>query len=322
MDHLFEGLRGRARRAAICTGGKWVPVAPQASRDLTITGAGVLRRLWCVFNAEGRPAQSMEALAAHPDFYHNIWVHIAFDDTGEVQVSAPVADFFLLGHGDVDDVDSAFFQVVRIPPLDARPYQGALTCLAPMPFAECAKISFVNRNPMPIRMIAGIDWLERDDLAAPVRHFHATFTHRPRHTGPMVILDRRDREGAFAGLGLYVNNRERTSRWHEGAERFEIDGRRPALVGTGAEDYFSLAWGFRRTLTRAHFGVTCARPHGGQHSLPSGTFNPAGEFAMYRFHVHDPIPFERALRLSFPGGGTVPLEYRAVAYWYGRRLDA
>ena len=68
--------------------------------------------------------------------------------------------------------------------------------------------------------------------------------------------------------------------------------------------------------------MTCARPHGGQHSLPSGTFNPAGEFAMYRFHVYDPIPFERALRLSFPGGGTAPLEYRAVAYWYGRRVDA
>lgn len=320
-DLLFPSPRGVARRASICEpGGKWVPLAPGASQDLTISGAGVLRRLWCVFNAEGNPATSMHALAAHPDVYRNIWIHLAFDDTGDVQVSAPVADFFLLGHGDLDDVDSRFFQVVRIPPFDARPFQGALTCLAPMPFAECAKISFVNRNPIPMRMIAGLDWLQRDDPSTPVRHFHATFTHRRRHAGPMVLLDRRGREGTFVGLGLYVNSRDRTSRWHEGAESFEIDGR-PALRGTGAEDYFSLAWGFRRTLSRAQFGVTCARPHDGSLSLPSGTFNPAGEFAMYRFHVDDPIPFARRLRLAFPGGRT-PLEFRSVAYWYGRRREA
>jgi hypothetical protein len=142
----------------------------------------------------------------------------------------------------------------------------------------------------------------------------------------MVLLDRRETEGSFLGLGLYVNNRDRALRWHELAERFEVDGARPPLVGTGGEDYFGLAWGFRRLLGRPDFGVTCARPHDGGLSLSSGTFNPAGEFAMYRFHRHDPIPFTRSLRLSIPGAAgraaanATPLEYRSVAYWYGRRL--
>jgi hypothetical protein len=321
-DQLFQPVRGRARRARICAArGKWVHLAPRASHDLTLAGAGVLRRLWCVFNPDGTPSVSMRTLTRHPDFYRNIWLHIAFDDVGDVQVSAPLADFFLLGHGDLDDVDSRFFQVVRIPPLEAPPYQGALTCVAPMPFAECARISFVNRNDIPVRLIASVDWLERDDLPHPVHHFHATFAHKRAHRGPMVLLDRRAAEGTFIGLGLYVNNRDATSRWHEGAERFEIDGG-PALSGTGAEDYFSLAWGFRRVLSRAHFGVTCARPHDGERSLPNGRFNPAGEFAMYRFHAHDPMPFARSLRLSFPVGNGAPVEFRSVAYWYGRRLDA
>mgnify|MGYP000552795583 CR=1 FL=1 len=140
-DPLFQRLRGRARRAQICAArGKWVPLAPRASHDLTIGGAGVLRRLWCVFNPEGTPGEAMRALARHRQFYPNIWLHIAFDDTGEVQVSAPVADFFLLGHGDIDDVDSALFQSVRVPPVAAPPYQGALTCFTPMPFAESARM--------------------------------------------------------------------------------------------------------------------------------------------------------------------------------------
>src|SRR5262245_9891266 len=146
-ENLFPQSRGHIRRARICAPrGKLVDLAPQASYDLTISGSGILRRLWCVFNAEGKPCEAMHRLTQHKDLYRNIWIHIAFDDIGDVQVSAPLADFFLFGHGDLEDVDSHYFQSVRIPPLDERPYQGALTCFAPMPFGECAKISFVNKN--------------------------------------------------------------------------------------------------------------------------------------------------------------------------------
>lgn len=57
----------------------------------------------------------MNTLTQHKDLYRNIWIHIAFDDGDDVQVSAPLADFFLFGHGDLEDVDSYYFQSVRIP---------------------------------------------------------------------------------------------------------------------------------------------------------------------------------------------------------------
>jgi hypothetical protein len=275
-----------------------------------------------VFNAEGNPAVAMDALRQHRDLYRKIWLHVAFDAHGEAQVSAPLADFFLFGHGDLEDVDSHYLQAVRIPPFEDPPYQGALTCFAPMPFEAGARISFVNRNEIPVRVIAAFDWLEREHPDPPL-YFHASHVHRRIGDGPIVVLDRRETRGTFVGLGLYVANSDSTYRWHEGWDAFTIDGAAPE-PGTGVEDYFGLAWGFRRRVSRPLFGVTCVRPRDGSTTLASGRFDPAGEFAMYRFHPHDPVSFERSLRIDFltprrrAGGADPPLEYRSVAFWYGR----
>lgn len=320
-------LRGMVHRARICDPRrKWVALAARASHDLTITGRGVLRRLWCVINADGTPSDAVRTLTEHRDLYRNIWLHIAFDDEGEVQVSAPLADFFLFGHGDLEDVDSWYFQSVRIPGLNEPPYQGALTCFAPMPFAQRVKISFVNKNTIPVRLIACFDWLECRDLEEPVRHFHASYTHRRGHNQPLVVLNKQNVEGTFIGLSLYVNNPHPSVRWHEAPERFRIDAQSVPIIGTGCEDYFCLAWGFRRLIMRPLFGVTCMRPHNGSPLLKSGTFNSAGEYAMYRLHLHDSVSFTRSIEMSFAGAGMRkrpnidPLEFRSVAYWYGRSL--
>lgn len=327
-EHLFHSTPGTVRRAQICArNGKWVHLEPNASHDLTLTGTGVLRKLWCVFNADGKPLEAMSRLKQHRDLYRNIWLHIAFDDRGEVQVSAPLADFFLFGHGDLEDIDSHYFQSVRIPPLDESPYQGALTCFARMPFEHCAKLSFVNKNSVPVRLIASLDWLQVGEFEQPVYHFHATYRHSRPRTQSMVLLDRRNVEGNFVGLGLYVDNRDESNRWHEVAESFTLDDRPDPLRGTGGEDYFCLAWGFRRLLQRGQFGVTCMRPYNGTTTLESGRFNPAGRYAMYRFHLHDPLPFRHSIRLAFPVKATAdpaarpPMEYRSVAFWYGRSRD-
>ena len=67
----------------------------------------------------------------------------------------------------------------------------------------------------------------------------------------------------------------------------------------------------------------------GSASRESGRFDPAGEFAMYRFHLHDWISFHRSLELTFVGRpgqakaeNASPLEFRSVAFWYGRRVES
>ena len=88
----------------------------------------------------------------------------------------------------------------------------------------------------------------------------------------------------------------------------------PALAGTGTEDYFSLAWGFRREVCRPYFGCSYRRQAEGD-----GYFN--GRFTCYRFHVADPVRFHESIRVTLEHGhandaGNV---YSSVAYYYLER---
>ena len=92
--------------------------------------------------------------------------------------------------------------------------------------------------------------------------------------------------------------------WGEGDEIVEIDGRR-AIQGTGSEDYFCESYGLREGCF-PYFGVTVNNPK----------FSTA-----YRWHVPDPVPFQKSLRfLIEQGNGEPPFRsgnyYYSVAYWY------
>lgn len=99
---------------------------------------------------------------------------------------------------------------------------------------------------------------------------------------------------------------------------FVIDGEPwpPRLHGTGTEDYFNLAWGFRQVECRPEYGVTFI-------DKSEEDRDPAdGRISMYRFHLSDPIPFTESLHASIEHGHANDCEayYRSVAYWYGRPL--
>ena len=85
-----------------------------------------------------------------------------------------------------------------------------------------------------------------------------------------------------------------TSRLGEGDDWFFIDGEKiPSLKGTGTEDYFCDAWGFRKFSTPFH-GV----------SLWEGYF--AGDrVTAYRWHLADPITFEKSLKFSIEHRGSI-----------------
>ena len=90
----------------------------------------------------------------------------------------------------------------------------------------------------------------------------------------------------------------------------------PTLHGTGTEDYFNLAYGVHRVDCRPEYGVTFLE-------RPDPTLIACGKFSMYRFHLSDPIPFERSLAASLEHGNfnLARVHYRSVANWYGRPTD-
>ena len=110
--------------------------------------------------------------------------------------------------------------------------------------------------------------------------------------------------------------------WGEGEVKFFLDGDEfPTLADNGTEDYFGGAWGFagpdgqEQSLSSPFLGLPLAQvndPHGPR------------RFSLYRWHIMDPIRFERDLKVTMQalgwqsGGRYLPLkdDLSSVAFWY------
>ena len=112
----------------------------------------------------------------------------------------------------------------------------------------------------------------------------------------------------MVGLHLQINNI--AGGWYgEGDDMVFVDGESwpPSIHGTGTEEIF----GGGACPTREYTG-----PYHGFHLVESPDH--AGLVAAYRWFVHDPIRFTRALRWTVEHGhaNNFANEYASVAYWY------
>ena len=87
----------------------------------------------------------------------------------------------------------------------------------------------------------------------------------------------------------------------------------PGLHGTGAEDYFGMAWGVHRPYQAFDHGVS----HYERNLTDHDRFYD-GRFVLYRWHLTDPIPFERSLHASIEAGygNECAQHYESAAFWY------
>jgi len=84
--------------------------------------------------------------------------------------------------------------------------------------------------------------------------------------------------------------------WGEGEIKFFIDDDReyPTICGTGTEDYFCGAWGFGgETYSTPFLGYPLFRKEPGE--VP--------KHGLYRWHVLDPIRFEKKLKVTIQALG-------------------
>ncbi len=90
--------------------------------------------------------------------------------------------------------------------------------------------------------------------------------------------------------------RTRSPSWFgEGDEKIYIDGEEKASIwGTGTEDYFLSAWGLKTTST-PYFGV----PYFDQWGIVGG------HTSAYRWHVNDPIVFNKGIKVTFEHFGWI-----------------
>jgi hypothetical protein len=85
------------------------------------------------------------------------------------------------------------------------------------------------------------------------------------------------------------------------------EGWPPSLHGTGTEDYFNTAWCPQQEYSAPYHGITLG-----------GGDNRSGEVSFYRFHVEDPVAFERSIRVTIEHGHANKRsdDYSSVGYWY------
>ncbi len=147
-------------------------------------------------------------------------------------------------------------------------------------------------------------------LPREMLYFHAQFRRtRPTERGKPVMILETTGKGQYVGTLLSMQPlRGRGLGYLEGDEQVFVDGEKePSIIGTGTEDYFSSGWYYDTGVYSAPYhGVTIK-------DTDKGRIN------TYRWHIEDPIPFEKSLRFQIEHGGVndAPnMDYTSVAYWY------
>jgi hypothetical protein len=323
----FTGEKGRGGMATDGTGASpsrdlgrgWkvspsVVIAPHETFVLAdIEGSGAIQHIWLT------PTGS----------WRNQILRMYWDDDPQPAVECPVGDFFACGWGEFAQVSSL---AVCVNP------GTAFNCYWEMPFRKRAKFTIENLSDEDIVVYYQINYT-LTKVPEDCAYFHAQF----RRTNPLpfkedyVILDGVKGKGHFVGtyMAWGVNN---SGWWGEGEIKFFMDGDKkfPTICGTGTEDYFCGAYNFDLGTIKRMTGDTSAVPKYQEFSTPyaglpqvirpDGLYNSQTRFGMYRFHIMDPIRFQKDLKVTIQAIGWrthkrrqyLPLQddIASVAYWY------
>lgn len=239
---------------------------------------------------------------------HHLQLHVLrmyWDGEQTPSVEAPVGDFFAIGFGFSAKVNSALVCIDQQPGklTDPAAYGAARTCYFPMPFGRSARITITNEGKKPSRHWYEINYRAYATRPEGVGYFHAQYRQgTPPPVGPFTMLEATGR-GQLIGCVLSVKNND-GGWWGEGDEIVDIDGK-PAMHGTGSEDYFQESYGLRPGCF-PYFGVT----------MLEDPFVTA-----YRWHIPDPVTFRKSIHFAIEqGSGEPPFKsgnyYYSVAYWY------
>jgi hypothetical protein len=242
-------------------------------------------------------------------------LRIYWDDEIEPSVECPVGDFFCMGWNEYAPLASM--------PVCVNP-GSAFNCYWSMPFRKKCRITLENINEKdPMTVYYQVDYT-LTDVPTDAAYFHAQFRRlNPNTTSNYTIVDNIKGKGQFVGVYLAwgVNN---NGWWGEGEIKFFIDGdsKYPTICGTGTEDYFCGSYNFDRNGQYKEF----CTPYSGLSQVirPDGTYKSQQRFGLYRWHIMDPVRFDKDLKITIQDlgwrqGGRYLLQQSDIAsvcFWY------
>jgi hypothetical protein len=269
-----------------------------------VKGEGAIQQIWCT------PAGTWRYAILR--FY--------WDGEAEPSVECPVGDFFACGWGRYAQISSL---AVCVNP------GSAFNSYWEMPFRKGFKITLENLADENFTIYYQINYTltEVPDDAA---YFHAQF----RRVNPLPYKDVYTIVDGVKGWGHYVGTYmawgvNNNGWWGEGEIKFFLDGddKFPTICGTGTEDYFCGSYDFDAKRPDGTIQYTeHTTPYSGlaQVIRGDGHYDVQQRFGLYRWHVMDPIRFEKDLRVTIQalgwrsGGRYLPLQddIASVAFWY------
>lgn len=254
-----------------------------------IEGPGMIRHMWMTSYGV---ADTMRGLV----------IRIYWEGQQHPSVEAPLGDFFGFAHGKTGAFHTAVHSVGE---------RYALNSWIAMPFAKHAKVTITNDLDFQALFFYQVDYTLGDDHGDHFGRLHALFQRESPTTKArdFELLPKREGSGCYLGTVIGVRPRE-PHWWGEGAVKMFIDGDRelPTIVGTGAEDYVGLSWGLQQNAF-LYNGAT----------LVEGDRLNTGAISMYRWHLADPVYWQRDIRITVQQIGLKPpanslKEYLAQLY--------
>ncbi|MBN1271103.1 MAG: DUF2961 domain-containing protein [Candidatus Aminicenantes bacterium] len=244
-----------------------------------------------------------------------------WDGEEEPSVEVPVGDFFACGWGKYAQVSSLAVCV--------NPGSG-LNCYWVMPFRKSCRITMENLNDKNLTLYYQINYT-LTEIPKDAAYFHAQF----RRANPLPYKSVYTIVDGIRGWGHYVGTymcwgSNNTGWWGEGEIKFFIDGDTdfPTICGTGTEDYFCGSYCFTSGGEYSEFTT----PYAGMPQVikPDGMWQSQQRFGLYRWHIMDPVRFEKELKVTIQalgwrsGGRYLPLQddLSSVAIWYQQEPHA
>jgi hypothetical protein len=311
----FTGEKGKGGMAAEGTGAAaardlgqgWkispsIIIPPEKTVTIAeITGSGAIQHIWMTPTGNWRFSI----------------LRIYWDDETEPSVEVPVGDFFAMGWGKYSPISSL---AICVNP------GSAFNSYWPMPFRKKARITMENLDRQQMRLYYQIDYTQTQ-VPAGAAYFHAQFRRVNGVPSKQVytILDNVKGKGHYVGtyMAWGVHN---NGWWGEGEIKFYMDGDKqfPTIAGTGTEDYFNGSYNFENQEKKQYETFTTPYTGLAQVIKPDGLYVSQERFGLYRWHIVDPVRFEKDLRVTIQdlgwrtGGRYLPLsdDIASVAYWY------
>jgi hypothetical protein len=273
-----KGTGGRENQGA--KGHAFDPIrAGETKVLLDVRGSGIINHIWLTVPPTTTPAM-----------LRSLRLEMVWDDAPTPAVSVPLGDFFGVSHGRTAAFETALFSC---------PSQRGFNCYAPMPFRKSAKITLKNESSQLLsHFFYTIHYTRQPVDAATALYFHAAWRRENKTVlrRDFEILPRVQGSGRFLGanIGVIANPVYAPAWWGEGEVKMYLDGDRdlPTIIGTGTEDYVGTGWGL---VCFNHRYQGCLVADGGQQA-----------WSFYRFHVPDPIVFQKECRVTMQQIGGAP----------------